>query len=51
MWELPTGKHRLDHVVHQPFRSAGANDRVQLVDERDDLALSSVISLTAFALL
>ena len=38
--ELAAREHRLDHVagVHRAFRSAGADDGVQLVDERDDLA-------------
>ena len=38
--QLAAGEHRLDHVagVHRPFGRAGADDRVQLVDERDDLA-------------
>ena len=38
--QLAAGEHRLDHVagVHRPFGRAGADDGVQLVDERDDLA-------------
>ena len=38
--ELAAREHRLDHVagVHRAFRSAGADDGVQLVEERDDLA-------------
>ena len=38
--QLAAGEHRLDHVagVHRPFGAAGADDRVQLVDERDHLA-------------
>ena len=39
--ELTAGQHRLDHVagVHRALGRAGADDRVQLVDEGDDLAL------------
>ena len=39
--QLPAGEHRLEHVagVHRALRGAGADDRVQLVDEHDDLAL------------
>ena len=38
--QLAAGEHRLDHVagVHRALGAAGADDRVQLVDERDDLA-------------
>ena len=38
--QLAPGEHRLDHVagVHRAFGGAGPDDRVQLVDERDDLA-------------
>ncbi len=37
--QLATGEHRLDHVagVHRALSRAGANDGVELVDERDDL--------------
>ena len=37
--QLAAGQHRLEHVagVHRPLGRAGADDRVQLVDERDDL--------------
>ena len=39
--ELAPGQHGLDHLagVHGPLGRAGADDRVQLVDEGDDLAL------------
>ena len=39
--ELAPGEHRLDHVagVDRALGAARADDRVQLVDERDDLAL------------
>jgi hypothetical protein len=39
--QLATGQHRLQQVgsVDGPLRSTGADDRVQLVDEEDDLAL------------
>ena len=39
--QLAAGEHRLDHVagVDRAFRAAGADDRVQLVDEGDDLAV------------
>ena len=39
--QLATREHRLEHVarVHRALGSAGADDRVQLVDEHDDLAL------------
>ena len=39
--ELAAGEHRLDHVagVDRALGAAGADDRVELVDERDDLAL------------
>ena len=38
--QLAAGQHRLDHVagVHGALGRAGTDDRVQLVDERDDLA-------------
>ena len=38
--QLAAGQHRLDHVarVHRALGVARADDRVQLVDERDDLA-------------
>ena len=38
--QLAAGEHRLDHVagVHRALGRAGADDRVQLVDERDHLA-------------
>ena len=38
--QLAAGEHRLDHVagVHRALGSTGADDGVQLVDERDDLA-------------
>ena len=38
--QLAAGQHGLDHVagVHRPFRRAGTDDGVQLVDEGDDLA-------------
>ena len=38
--QLAAGQHRLDHVagVHRSLGGAGADDRVQLVDERDHLA-------------
>ena len=41
MRSSPARQHRLDHVagVHGALGGAGADDRVQLVDERDDLAL------------
>ena len=37
--QLASRQHRLEHVrrVHRAFRRAGANDRVQLVDEQNDL--------------
>jgi hypothetical protein len=40
--ELAAGEHRLEEVagVHRPLGGAGTHDRVQLVDERDDLALA-----------
>ena len=40
--ELTAREHRLQHVagVHRTLSSAGPDDRVQLVDERDDLALA-----------
>ena len=39
--QLAARQHRLDHVagVHRALGGAGADDRVQLVDEGDDLAL------------
>ena len=39
--QLAAGEHRLDHVagVHRSLGAAGADDRVELVDEGDDLAL------------
>src|SRR5207253_129962 len=39
--ELAPGEHRLDHVagVDRALGAAGAHDRVELVDEGDDLAL------------
>ncbi len=39
--QLAARQHRLQHVrgVHRAFGGAGADDRVQLVDEQDDLAL------------
>ena len=39
--QLAAGEHRLQHVagVHRALGRTGADDRVQLVDERDDLAL------------
>jgi hypothetical protein len=38
--QLAAGQHRLDHVagVHRTLGAAGADDRVQLVDEGDHLA-------------
>ena len=41
--QLAAREHRLEHVggVHRPFRGAGADDGVQLVDEEDHLALRS----------
>jgi len=40
--ELAAGQGRLEHVrrVHRPFRRARPHQRVQLVDEADDLALA-----------
>ena len=40
--ELAAREHRLQHVagVHRALGRAGTDDRVQLVDERDDLALA-----------
>src|SRR5207244_6272050 len=40
--QLPAGEHRLEHVprVDRALRGARAHDRVQLVDEEDDLALA-----------
>ena len=39
--QLAAREHRLQHVggVHRPFGRAGADHRVELVDEQDDLAL------------
>ena len=39
--QLAPGEHRLEHVagVHRALGGAGADDRVELVDEDDDLAL------------
>ena len=39
--QLAARKHRLEHVrrIHRSFRRAGADHRVELVDEQDDLAL------------
>ena len=38
--QLAAGKRRLEHVrgIHRPFGFAGADQRVQLVDEQDDVA-------------
>ena len=38
--QLAARQHRLDHVagVHRPLGTTGTDDRVELVDERDDLA-------------
>ena len=40
--QLAPRKRRLEHIggVHRPFRRAGAHDRMQLIDERDVLALA-----------
>ena len=40
--QLAAGQGRLEHVrgVHRPFGLAGAHERVQLVDEQDDVALA-----------
>ena len=40
--QLAPRKRRLEHVggVHRPFRRAGAHDGMQLIDERDVLALA-----------
>ncbi len=40
--ELTPGEHRLEHVasIHRTLGRAGADDGVQLVDERDDLAFA-----------
>ena len=40
--QLAAGEHRLDHVagVDRALGAAGADDRVQLVDEGDDLAVA-----------
>ena len=42
--QLAAGEHRLEHVagVHRALGLAGADDRVQLVDERDDLAVGGL---------
>ena len=39
--ELAAGEHRLQQVrrVHRALGRAGTDDRVELVDEQDDLAL------------
>ncbi len=39
--QLAAGEHRLDHVagVHRTLGAAGTDDRVEFVDEGDDLAL------------
>ena len=39
--QLAAGQHRLEHVagVHRALALAGADDGVQLVEERDDLAV------------
>ena len=39
--QLAAGQHRLDHVpgVHRAFGGSGTDDRVELVDEGDHLAL------------
>jgi hypothetical protein len=39
--ELTSGQHRLEQVrgVHRPLGGAGPDDRVELIDEQDDLAL------------
>jgi hypothetical protein len=38
--QLTARQHRLDHVagIHRPLGTAGADDRVEFIDERDDLA-------------
>src|SRR5438067_2465104 len=40
--QLAAGQGRLEHVrrVHRSFRGAGADERVQLVDEEDDVAFA-----------
>ena len=40
--QLTAGEHRLDHVagVDRALGTSGTDDRVQLVDERDDLAVA-----------
>ena len=40
--QLAPGQHRLEHVarVHRAFGGTGADDGVQFVDERDDLAVA-----------
>jgi hypothetical protein len=40
--QLAAGQHRLEHVagVHRALALAGADDRVQLVEERDDLPVA-----------
>ena len=50
--QLAARQHRLEHVggVHRAFGGARADDRVQLVDEEDDLPGESTTSLsTAFS--
>ena len=39
--KFPASQHRLEHVggIDRAFGRAGANDRVQFVDEKDDLPL------------
>ena len=39
--QFTAGEHRFDHVagIHRPFGRASTDDRVQFVDEGDDLAL------------
>ena len=45
--QLAAGEHRLEQVggVHRALGRAGADDRVQLVDEEDDLALAAWTSV------
>src|SRR5205085_2722750 len=40
--QLAAGQRRLEHVgrVHRPFRRAGTDEGVQLVDEEDDVAFA-----------
>ena len=42
--QLAAGQHRLEHVagVHRALALAGADDGVQLVEERDDLAVAAL---------